>query len=261
MASAVIPVSGVTGEGIENLVTELQTLLDSHAGRDRDRPRLWVDRVFTVGGAGTVVTGTLLDGELAVGDSVMVLPGALGARVRSIQTHEQAVEKVTPGRRVALNLAGLDREEVTRGDMIGLPGQWLTSKRFLASLRSARYVDELSQRGDYQLHIGSQAVPMDIVGLDGSAAIIKTSLAVPIAAGDRFVVRDTGRKLVVAGGRVLDPHPGATATAIAAAPTLDADATPDDLASALLHQRGMEHVAILEAHSGGGHAEQAPHGR
>ena len=246
----VLPVSATTGRGMDELVNELADLVSGVSPRDLGRPRLWVDRSFSAAGAGTVVTGSLLDGELAVDDPVIVYPQGLNARIRGIQSHEQPVERVGPGRRVALNLARLDRTEISRGDMVGLPGQWESSHRFLVSLQPARYVEELPSRGAYQLHMGSSAHGVTIVGSKGARALLQAERPIPMAVGDRFILRDTGRKLVVAGGRVLDPSPGATREALAT--SVDPDQPPDRIAATLLRIRGSDTLQRLAAHSGGG---------
>ncbi len=253
----VIPVSATAGRGLDDVIAGLSELLDGYLPRDRGRPRLWVDRSFTVEGAGTVVTGSLLDGSLSVGEEITIFPRGDTARIRGIQTHERNADEVEPGRRVALNLAGLDRDEVSRGDMVGRSDDWATSSRFAVSLRPARYVEELDQRGDYQLHIGTAAIPADIVGLEHGIAVLVTSYPIPMAVGDRFVLRDTGRKLVVAGGRVLDPSPGATRAALRAASEIDPDDPPDVIATRLLATRLSDTAHRLAAHSGGGSADEA----
>lgn len=251
-SSEVVPVSGTTGDGIDVLISHLQRLTDSVTPSDIGRPRLWVDRSFTASGAGTIVTGTLLDGPVDTDEGVTIYPSGRPARVRGIQSHESQVDHIGPGRRVALNLSGIDRDEVGRGDMIGLPDQWTTSTRFVTSIRTARYVDELERRGAYQFHIGSSVHPVEIVGLEDGVAVFTTSKPIPLTIGDRFVVRDTGRKLVVAGGRVLDPEPGPTRTAMASARSINPDAQADDLAARLLAIRGSASAARITAQTGGG---------
>ncbi|MFB3051724.1 MAG: selenocysteine-specific translation elongation factor, partial [Acidimicrobiia bacterium] len=248
----VVPVSGTTGDGIDLLISHLQGLTASVTPSDIGRPRLWVDRSFTASGAGTIVTGTLLDGPVHTDEGVTIYPGGGLARVRGIQSHESQVDHIEPGRRVALNLSGIDRDEVGRGDMIGLPDQWTTSTRFAASIGTARYVDEFERRGAYQLHIGSSVHPVEIVGLEDGVAVFTTPGPIPLTIGDRFVVRDTGRKLVVAGGRVLDPEPGPTRAAMASARSIDPDARADDLATRLLAIRGSARAARVSAQTGGG---------
>ncbi len=251
----VIPVSGVTGHGVGELLEQIEARL--RVNRDIGRPRLWVDRSFPVSGAGTVVTGTLVDGEISVDDSVVVFPGERPARVRGIQSHEKSHQTIGPGRRVALNLGGIDHHEVGRGDFVASPGAWLATARFAGSLRPARFVDELTGRGAYQLHIGSTAVPATISGLSEDRVVFNLDRPVPLAIGDRYILRDTGRKMVVAGGRVLDPSPGSTKRALELARRIDPDASPDEQADALVGMRGIERIDVLAAQTAGGTPAQA----
>ncbi len=230
--------SAVTGEGIEQLLAALASAVPSDPP-DGGRPRLWVDRSFSAAGAGTIVTGSLHGGSLATEDTVEIHPGGRQARLRGIQTHERDTDSVAPGRRVALNLAGVSADEVGRGDMVGLPGQWRTTRRFVATLNTARFVDELDQRGAYQLHIGSAAHQVVITGIEAGRAVLTLHDEIPAAVGDRYILRDTGRHLVVAGGRVLDPAPGRTMRALASVSGLDPDADPDDIATLLLAIRSL----------------------
>ncbi|MEA1902227.1 MAG: selenocysteine-specific translation elongation factor [Actinomycetota bacterium] len=253
LASArIIPMSSLDGEGVDAVAAELDRLIESVPARDTDRPRLWVDRVFSATGAGTVVTGTLLDGSLSVDDAVVIYPQGSVARTRGLQSHESAHQTLEPGRRVAINLGGVSKDDVERGDMVGRPEEWDTSTRFLARLETARYVEDFSRRGAFHLHMGSLAQPAEIVALEGTAAVIRTSRPIAMAVGDRFILRDTGRRLVTAGGVVLDPEPGATRPALESAGDLDPTGDPDTIASALLAIRGQGSALLLSAHSLGG---------
>ncbi|HEX6287471.1 MAG TPA: selenocysteine-specific translation elongation factor, partial [Acidimicrobiia bacterium] len=247
----IMAVSGTTGDGVPDLLKTISEHLPEPPA-STGRPRLWVDRAFAVSGAGTVATGTLLDGSLQVDDGVMVYPSGRASRVRGIQSHEKSLDQVEPARRVALNLAGLEHQDLARGDMIGFPGQWVVSDRFAVSLRTARFVEEIDQRGAYQLHIGSSAHRVVITGLENNGAVLQLDAAIPVAVGDRFILRDTGRRLAVAGGRVLDPSPIKTRMAIKASSRIDPSASPDQIADTLLTIRGRERVQRLAAESRGG---------
>jgi len=250
--AAILPVSARTGEGIDRLWEELVVQLVGIQQRG-DRPRLWVDRVFSVRGAGTVVTGTLTEGPMSVGDDLEVLPGRKRTRIRGMQSHEKEIEVADPGRRLALNLTGLDRSETPRGTMLGLPGQWDLSARFVAKVTVARYVEDLPSRGAFQVHLGSGAHPAAIKRLEGGYALIEVPSALPIKTGDRFILRESGRRQVMAGGVVVDPAPGAPAArAMRTAPLIDPLGDKDDVATALLELRGTDNLARLAAHSGGG---------
>ena len=249
--SPIVPVSAASGEGLAALRSALGEALEPET-EPGSRPRLWIDRSFSVAGAGTVVTGTLLDGTVSVGDILTVFPAGVAGRVRSLQSHERSLPAATPRRRVAMSLAGLGREDAPRGAMVGLGGHWELSERFTARIRTARYVDELPSKGAYHLHIGSGAYPAEIQRVENSIAVIRTSSGLPIKTGDRFIIRDTGRKLVVAGGMVLDPAPGPLSTAIDTSRLIDPDATPDAIADQLLSLRRADSLDRLSAHSGGG---------
>ena len=248
----VVPVSSVSGDGIDDLIEELERLVTEVAPRDVGRPRLWVDRSFSAKGSGTVATGTLIDGALSVDQKVRVYPSQRTARIRTIQSHETSLPEIQPGRRVALNLSGIDKEDVRRGEMVGHETHWAVTTRFLASLTTARYVEEFERRGAYQLHIGSGVHSMEITGLADGMTVIQTRDAIPVAWGDRFIIRDTGRKLVVAGGRVLDPSPGATASALISGHKLVNLDNSDEVADVLLSQRRMERLDRLSAQTLGG---------
>ncbi|MBW3666516.1 MAG: selenocysteine-specific translation elongation factor [Actinobacteria bacterium] len=251
------PVSAVDRRGMEELLSALDDIVGAVAVDDQKRPRLWIDRSFPVRGAGTVVTGTLLGGGLAVGDEVVVHPEAHRARIRGIQTHERAVDEVKPGRRVALNLSGVDHSQLTRGQMVGGPEHWEVTTRFLAEVRAARYVENLDPRGAYQLHVGTATLQMRFAGIDDGHAVIVTDAPFPAATGDPFIIRDTGRRLVTAGGRVLDPSPGGAKRALRAAARIDPRAAPDAIAAALLQTRGNDSIRRLTAHSRGGRPPDA----
>ena len=259
--SQVVGVSAVTGNGIDELRAALASTLTAAGSPIAGRPRLWVDRAFTITGAGTVVTGTLTGAGLTVGDQIEIHPGTLSGRIRSLQSHEADRTTVEPGSRVAANIVGLNRDDIVRGAMVGVPGDWIPSDRVLVRLRRARYVaDKLTNRGAYHLHMGSGAWPVQlrIVGqLDGGSdvAILKLTDAIPTQLGDRFVLREVGRRSIVAGGRVLEPvAPSKRKEAMAFADMLVGmiDAPADEKAGALLSRRGIASIDELRAHSGGG---------
>jgi selenocysteine-specific elongation factor len=208
----IVPVAAPQGVGLGQLRHSLAALLGP--AEDRDRPRLWVDRSFIIGGAGTVVTGTLVGGTLALGDTLEVLPGGIPVRVRGLQTHERVVQSIGPGNRAAVNLSGIDRSAVERGTMLGRPGEWRTTTRLLADLRAVRSLgDPITDRGSFHAHIGSGSHPARITLVEGDtltasgAALITFEFPVVAAAGDHIILRVGGRRSVVAGGVILDPHP------------------------------------------------------
>jgi selenocysteine-specific elongation factor len=183
---------------------------------DRGRPRLWVDRVFAARGAGTVVTGTLAGGPLAVGQDVVVGAAALPSRVRGIQTLGHPVDRIEPGNRVALNLHGVERSDLARGDAVVEPGRWRPTARFDASLRVLASVGhDVSRTGAYAVHIGSGELPARLrvlgarrVGAGGEGLVrLQLSVALPLLPGDRYVLRESGRDETIGGGEVLDVAP------------------------------------------------------
>ncbi len=209
----IVRVSSVTGEGIDRLMAALEAALDEAAPPvDLGRPRLWIDRVFSVKGAGTVVTGTLHGGSLRVDDELEAIPGEKPARVRGIQSHNRQMEAVGPGKRVALNLAGIDFTELDRGDALVRPGQLAPSTVFNVHLRSvkslARPIPKLSQ---LKLYVGTaermarvKLLDKDELGPGESClAQVEVDRACAVAWQDRFVVRNPGEQETVGGGRVL----------------------------------------------------------
>jgi selenocysteine-specific elongation factor len=217
----VVACSAVTGRGIGELVAELDRVVSSAPPvPDNDRPRLWVDRVFTIAGAGTVVTGTLSGGSLDAGAEAEVVPEGRKARVRTIQSHKKELTRAAPGTRVALNLAGLDRQGAVRGDAIVRPGQWQSTRQVDArvevlpeTLSGADHA--LTEKGAHLLYVGSAETPIRLRLLDsekirpGEFGFARLFLRdpLPVTRGDRFVLRDAGRVLTFGGGQILDPRP------------------------------------------------------
>jgi selenocysteine-specific elongation factor len=229
--AAVVPVAATAGLGLDDIRAALDAMLavTPHA-RDRERPRLWVDRVFAAKGSGTVVTGTLTSGPLSVGQNVEVGPLRRPARVRAIQTLGQSVESIGPGNRVALNLNGVEHADVARGDAVVTPTMWKPTRLFDASLDVMAALDhDVSRRGAFAVYIGSGEYPVKVrvLGHDaiapGSRGLVRLHLgtALPLLPGDRFVIRESGRSETVGGGEVLDIAPALPANR--AAPDRDVD--------------------------------------
>ena len=153
----IVPCSATTGEGMAELVTALDAMVDAAPEpAQEDRPRLFVDRVFTIRGAGTVVTGTLTGGRLAVGEEVELHPTGHRARIRGLQTHKRAIATARPVSRVAVNLVGTEREELERGDVVSPPGLWRPTRVLEARVHAVRgLAHPLTSRGAYKLHAGS----------------------------------------------------------------------------------------------------------
>jgi selenocysteine-specific elongation factor len=238
----VIACSSVTGDGIDELVAELDRVVTSTPSvPDHGNPRLWVDRVFTIAGAGTVVTGTLTGGSLSVGDSVAIAPEGRVARIRTIQSHKKEVETIAPGNRTALNLAGLERQGAERGDAIVMRDGYRNTRLIDVELTTGVGITE---KGAHLLYVGSAEVPVrtKLLGTDaikphdsGVAQLVLQDV-LPLCSGDRFVLRDAGRIATVGGGRILDPLPPATRRS---------DAGRAQLLRSLAVAEGAERLSLL----------------
>jgi selenocysteine-specific elongation factor len=205
----------VTGRGMDELRTVLRDRLAGlPAAEDRGRPRLWLDRAFTAAGMGTVVTGTLVDGHLRVGDTARLLPDGTPARIRRLQALGEDVGTIGPGTRVAANLAGVAHDALRRGDVLVVGGSWRTTclvDLWVRVLPGQR----LDRTGAWRLHVGTASVGCRLSPLtgpvdgDGEGAVrVLLDRALPLASGDRVVLREVGRRATVAGGVVADPLPG-----------------------------------------------------
>ena len=217
--SALLAVSATTGEGLEQLKAELERVIDATPpAEDLHRPRLWVDRVFSMKGSGTVVTGTLTGGGLSHDTEIEVLPGGARARIRGIQSHRRRLQAIGPGSRTALNLVGVEPEAVQRGDAITRPGLWRTTQRCLAAIRFLGHLPhEVSERGAFKVYIGSSELNAGLRFLEappdpGETGLALVTLAEPAVLDwrDRFVLRDSGRRETLGGGIVLEAHPDAS---------------------------------------------------
>ncbi|MGH2694331.1 MAG: selenocysteine-specific translation elongation factor, partial [Actinomycetota bacterium] len=221
----IVACSPVTGAGMDDLVAGIDDAVRAAPpAPDRGRARLWVDRVFTIAGAGTVVTGTLAGGSFFTGDDVEVV-GVMGgrgrrARIRAIQSHKKEVRTIGPGNRTALNLAGLERHGAERGDAVVLPEKWRATSRIDVRLRVLEVhftgrEHELTDKGAHLLYVGSAETPVRVKLLgrekltSGEVGYAQLLLRdpLPLQRGDRFVLRDAGRILTFGGGEVLDPLP------------------------------------------------------
>jgi selenocysteine-specific elongation factor len=212
-----VAVSSTTGHGLDELRSELGALsARTPAAVDRDRPRLWIDRVFAAKGSGTIVTGTLTGGWLRVDQHLDAVPAGRAGRVRGLQTHGRSLNEVGPGNRVAVNLGGIDHTAVRRGDALVEAARWRPTNRFDASLEVlASLRHDVSRRGAYVAYIGSGEFPVKLRVLGatdvapGATAYARIHLPTRLALlpGDRFVLRESGRNETVGGGEVLDVAP------------------------------------------------------
>ncbi len=248
--------SAVSGEGLDELVSVIDRRLEeTTARRDIGRPRLPIDRAFTIAGFGTVVTGTLIDGSLAVGQEVEIVPGGRRTRIRGLQTHRQQVEKALPGTRTAANLTGVAKDDLYRGQVVTPPG-WLVPTRTvdvrlhaLASLpRPIRHNARLT------FHSGASEVNASVRLLDRDSlppgeegwAQLRLDRPVALVKGDYFVVRDPNE--TVGGGQVLDTRPRRhrrfQAATVAALTALDRG-SPEEVLVAALGNKEPTEVATL----------------
>jgi len=213
----IIEVDVPSGVGVADLRAALERLLrTTPASVDTGRPRLWVDRVFAAKGSGTVVTGTLTGGGLAVDDELLAVPTGRKVRIRGLQSLQQQLQRVEPGGRVAINLGGVSHDELARGHALVKATQWRPTRIFDASLQVLEHLDHpVSRRGAYQLYLGSgeHAVRLRVLGAEviapAKVGSVRLHLPVPVALlpGDRFIVRESGRDETVGGGEVLDVAP------------------------------------------------------
>jgi len=213
----IVPVSAVTGEGLNDLVLALDKVAQTVPPRNLgDRFRMPIDRVFTIKGAGTVVTGTTIAGVLKEGDEVDILPIEKRARVRSLQIHGQDAKSANPGLRAAINLVGIDKDEITRGYVLAEPNSIEPTYMFDAriELLPGDY-SPLLTGSSVHLHIGTaevtaRAIPLDSKSVSpGDEAVIQLRFGekLAVSAGDRFILRNATQEFTIGGGEVLDPHP------------------------------------------------------
>jgi len=213
----IVPVSARTGDGLPDLLTALDAALGKQPPRpDLGRPRLPIDRIFTISGFGTVVTGTLTGGSLHVGDEVVIQPRGLHARIRGLQSHKEAISSAQPGSRVAVNLSGVDRGDIQRGDVVTRPG---TLRGTTLIDVQFRYLPDagrpLQHNAEVKFFSGAaeSVAHVRLVGnrelLPGEEGWLQLRLAQPLALDkrDRFILRYPSPAQTIGGGVVLDPHP------------------------------------------------------
>jgi selenocysteine-specific elongation factor len=264
----IVAVSSLTGEGLPALLETLEAVLAAAPGKSGGGvPRLPVDRVFSVSGFGTVITGTLSGGEIAIGDELRLYPGDRRARVRGLQSHQEKVSRALPGRRTAVNLSGITTEEVKRGDVLAPPGTMTPSHRLDARLRLLPDAPvALKQNAEVDFFTGAAELPGRITLLDrerldpGESAWVQFRFRAPLAVlrSDRFIVRRPSPSETLGGGEVIDPNPPRhrrfRPETIAALETLAAG-TPDEIVLQTLEQRPTE-IKELRAGAAGLSAAQ-----
>lgn len=213
----IVRVSAKDRTGLEALKIELQSLLQNSPARpDLDRPRLPIDRVFSMSGFGTVVTGTLKDGRLSVGDEVEVLPGRLKGRIRGLQTHKQKEDIAVTGSRTAVNISGIDMEEINRGDVLAHPNQYQATRRIDAKFRAIGDIRKPLLHGDeVKFFVAASETVARLRILDteeinaGGEGWIQLELSKPIVAirGDRYILRRPSPGETLGGGTIVDHQP------------------------------------------------------
>jgi selenocysteine-specific elongation factor len=224
--AAVVATAAPSGVGVDALAAGLDAALDRlPEPPDRGRPRVPVDRVFTMRGSGTVVTGTLSGGSLRADGEAQLLPSGRRVRVRGLQGHGRPLDVAAPARRVAVNLAGVATGQVDRGDMLVLPGQWAATGAVDCRLRCLPGAPApLRGRGAYLVYAGAAETAARLQPLDaaevrpGDDALVRLHLERPMVLDvfEPVVLRDSGRDETVGGGLVLDPFPPAAVRGIAA---------------------------------------------
>ncbi len=255
----IIPVSATTGQGVSELMAALDNLLKQSPSRaDKGRPRLLIDRVFTVSGFGTVVTGTLIDGRFTVGQEVEVLPQRLRSRIRGLQSHKTKVAQADPGSRVAINLTNISTDQVHRGDVVTLP-DWLEPSQLIDTHLRCLPDAPRPLRHNQQVEVFSGST--EVIGhlrllgkreiRPGEEGWVQLRLARRIAAvkGDHFIIRQASPSLTIGGGVVVDPlprrrHRRFRPELIKRLETL-ADGTPEDLLVETLDRLGPIQVRDL----------------
>jgi selenocysteine-specific elongation factor len=203
-----VAVSARTGAGLDALRSALDRAAAAMPSRaEAERPaRLHIDRVFTIRGAGTVVTGTLWSGTIGRGDELVVLPAGHRTRVRGVQVHDEPCERAAAGQRVAVNLVGLGRDQVQRGDVLAAIDSSLAPTYLIdAELRFEREEPEHGQR--LHVHHGTRETPARAAWLGGRFWQLRLERELVAAPGDRLVIRQIAPPDTLGGGTVLDPHP------------------------------------------------------
>ncbi len=269
--AAIVPVSARTRAGLPDLLAELDRLLQGVAPKnDLGMPRLPIDRVFSIAGFGTVVTGTLIDGSFSVGQEVEIMPGGKRGRVRGLQTHKAKLDHAAPGSRVAMNISGLAVDELLRGQVVTLPGTLAATTLLDARLQYLPSAPKaLVHNAEVDFFSGSAQAPARVRLLDhaalkpGDSGWAQLHLAAPVAVAknDRFIVRFASPSITVGGGTVIDPHARTRhrrfrPEALARLETL-ARGTPEEIVLQFLAARGATPADAKAIASGTGLSAEA----
>jgi len=253
----IVPVSAKTGQGMDALRAALRELAVTVPSRASDQlARLPIDRVFTIKGFGTVVTGTLMAGRVRVDDRVEVFPGGVQAKVRGLQTHGHAVPESSAGQRTAVNLQGVERAAVERGHVLGLAGTLVPSVLVDGTLELlADAPRPLKTRDRVRFHAGTSEIMARVLLLEsqelmpGQTAFVRFRLEAPLVAlpGDRFVIRSYSPMVTIGGGTLLDiapPRFKRKAPALVAHLALLRDGAPDTVVEEHIRHAGGPGVRV-----------------
>lgn len=213
----IVRVSAKTKTGLEELIANLQLLLESKPDRlDLNRPRLPIDRVFSMSGFGTVVTGTLSDGHFTVGDEVEILPAGMKGRIRGLQTHKKKEEKAVLGSRTAVNISGVDTDSIRRGEVVVHPNQYQSTRRLDARFRLLKDASASVKHGDeVKFFVGAtEAIAnLRLLGTEelppGKEGWIQLELRDPVVTvrGDKYILRRPSPSETLGGGVIVDHQP------------------------------------------------------
>lgn len=213
----IIPVSSVTKEGLDNLIDEIDKLTDEISGKEINKPfRLPIDRVFSISGFGTIVTGTLITGVIKEGDRITIYPKKIDARVRTVQVHDSKTARAEAGQRVAINIAGVKVSDINRGDVIAQSDSMDCSLMFDAKLKLLGSSERsINNRDRLRIYHGSAEIFGRVVLLDrdellpGEEAFVQMRLEEEIACqkDDYFIIRFFSPMVTIGGGIILDPNP------------------------------------------------------
>ena len=246
----IVATSAQSGQGLDRLVQILSSLSKNSSRTIRPMsPRLFIDRAFTIKGAGTVVTGTLDTAPIHHDDALVIARTHNEVRIRAIQVHGQQVDHCAPGTRCAINIAGVHSTDIVRGDALIAPDGWLTTTVCDASLSVLSTVDRpVTHRGSFTLHVGCdfQSTRVRILEteeiLPGTQGKIRLRFArsLPLVPGDRFLLRDTSTNTTIGGGSILDVSPQSRISL----------ARPDGSVESILHGRGFIDVRVARLLTG-----------
>ncbi|MBM7555733.1 selenocysteine-specific translation elongation factor [Halanaerobacter jeridensis] len=215
--AAVIPVSGIEETGIEDLKEELGHLMQQLPDKDKEANVYFpIDRVFSIGGHGTVVTGTLMQGQIQLEDELEIYPSQLKARVRGLQVHEKDVEVAQPGQRIGINLSGVDKDEIERGDVLAAQDSLVKTEYLDARLELIESAPLVLEHGErIRLHLGAKEVIGRVYLLDseellpGEEGLVQFRLEDTVVANfkERYVLRRYSPMTTIGGGKILEANP------------------------------------------------------